>query len=413
LTWIQGAFFLASAGLAVFVFLKVRKMILLPDLPAEFDVWLRNAPTSNDVVQVDFGKVRDQLVTGETTAIDVNKAVVDKCNRALKNGKSFNLTLRAPFDGELILSADDRRTPVTLDTSLIDKKQSVCKVRHARTIYLRAPKGNLVINGISVESLRVGQDFPGSLTIMNARIGKLKLLSASGKKPAIAILNSNIGRIDFDQKCCGNFAVEGGAVEYITCVPPTAHNPFWGTVEFRGAPRLRSLKGPGDCDAQGYRSLSMHLMKLGNVVAAKYVQVFEKRIERPNDPGTIRFVSRMYDALSMYGNSPGRALAWLFALLIYSAVLFFVVDGAVMAESCETLSSWKVELCGDTEAARAARSIVIALDAAVNPLGLFSRIHVVEARSMVLNVYLLLVGFMSIALIAQIGIGIRRRFISR
>jgi hypothetical protein len=154
-------------------------------------------------------------------------------------------------------------------------------------------------------------------------------------------------------------------------------------------------------------------MKLGNVVAAKYVQVFEKRIERPNDPGTIRFVSRMYDALSMYGNSPGRALAWLFALLIYSAVLFFVVDGAVMAESCETLSSWKVELCGDTEAARAARSIVIALDAAVNPLGLFSRIHVVEARSMVLNVYLLLVGFMSIALIAQIGIGIRRRFISR
>jgi len=54
---------------------------------------------------------------------------------------------------------------------------------------------------------------------------------------------------------------------------------------------------------------------MGDKVSAKYIQGYEKRMDRGKDPLFMKIIGVMYDGLSFYGNAPGRAFAYLLGLI--------------------------------------------------------------------------------------------------
>lgn len=405
MTSLQFWFLLFSVGLCATACVLGWLATRIKPLPAKFDHWLRSI-TINNLVHINSTEIKasDQLA----------EVLQRRVRSAITNANSVDLTLGGTFPGTLVLSADDRFQPVTLPTSLQDPRYSDNAAAHFGRVSLEARKGDVAFNGVSAREIVVGPSFRGRLILMNSWVQKLSVATADTPYlPSIEIVDTCIGDLSFAHVSCQDLVVSGGYVNHLKCVPPTDAGPFRGTVTFSNSPSLRATKGFLRSDAQDYRNLSMHLMKLGNIVAAKQVQLFEKRMERPKETPTIHFVSFMYDVMSLYGNAPGRAILWLAVLMGYTAALFFVFNSAELTEPCASLVGWQVGLCGDRAEARALRAIVVAVDATLNPLSILTKSHVVTASNIVLHSYLFLVGLTAIALITQAGIGIRRRFVSQ
>jgi len=156
-----------------------------------------------------------------------------------------------------------------------------------------------------------------------------------------------------------------------------------------------------------------NLSELGNVDAEKYVQAFEKRMDRPNQGTFARTISTLYDAAAFYGTLPGRAFLWLVGITIYTCAMISCFDVATATSNCLELDGWHKLLCEDGLQARLIRSVTLGLQPVITPFNVFSTNALVAANAFWLEIWMALQSLISLSLMALIVIGIRRKFITR
>jgi len=320
---------------------------------------------------------------------------------------------------QINLSADQRSTPTSIDLTDYDERAGGPNRAHIHGIHLKSSDSFLIINGLHIHEIVVSDGFRGCVWILNSWVRRVDLeTNNSDKLPNVDISNSWVGNLFLNAKCCGELKITGGGVNRIFCTPlssaePTQSNAFTGDVAFIQTPSLRCAGGNVSNDPQAYRSLRNHLSELGNVDAEKYVQAFEKRMDRPNQGTFARFISVLYDATAFYGTLPGRAFIWLVGITVYTCAIIFFFDAAVAAVNCSGPDGWPKSMCGDALLPRLIRSVTLSLQPVVHPFNVFTQNAIVAASSFWLSIWLMFQSLISLSLMALIVIGIRRKFISR
>lgn len=271
------------------------------------------------------------------------------------------------------------------------------------------------ISDARVSRIFIGSNFNGVLWIRNCWIKSLIVESGVINRDAsIFIENSHLGTLALNSSSCANFEIRSGSVREILCVDSSQSSPFSGSVKFIQFPVLMgaSYSNAFGKNIQNYRNLRIHLERMGNDVAAKFVYGFEKRKERESERGLIWLVSYFYDASAFYGNYIGRPLLLLLLITGFGLALIYNIDGAAYPLLCieGKAQGWFLTLCDHGAQGRFWRAAFLAIQPLVNPLGIFSDKNWIVASSILLNVWMFVQSIFSIILLGLAIIGVRTKF---
>ena len=149
-----------------------------------------------------------------------------------------------------------------------------------------------------------------------------------------------------------------------------------------------------------------HMAALENAPMVSRFHQLEQSVERENLGGVDRFLSFGYKILSNYGSSSGKPLVWLLSLLLVTFFLALLDGGSASGE----LTGWQTSLQGEEWQAQVERAASLALQATLNPLGIFGTKGAVVAKSGWLACWLFVHGVFSALFIALLILAVRRRF---
>jgi len=251
------------------------------------------------------------------------------------------------------------------------------------------PNFLVTVRGCEVAELEIGNTV--AVDIQDSQIGRLKL-GTNGKIGALAIKNSSI--LDF--------------------VTPTAgeSNPFSAGVTIgRDVWMPTTTRGMMLSDAQTYRNVRHHLRAIDNSHAADFFHALEMRTEREHDSFGNILISYLYEWFSNFGGSYVRPIILLVCLSLITFSIVFATGGAVLGydQSSSVYSGWRSYLLsGDN--VQAWRAAYIAIESALNPVGLFNSRPLVLANSGASAIWVAVARVLSVVLVTLSVLAIRRRF---
>jgi len=278
---------------------------------------------------------------------------------------------------------------------------------YIQSLALNVASITVTLSNVSVKELFVGAE-KVNLHLNNCNIGLLRV--QDHRKAEIRVHESNIGTLNVRGDSIGYYEMKGGSLLNVVCPAPKSDNPFTGTVSFTPNvffPRKRGtyiLPGP-----QPYRNLRYHLRALENVQMANLIHSAELAVERKDDPWTNKVLSWFYEMMSDFGSSALRSILWLVLLYLLSAWAILWSDGAVSAAPTSELIGWQQALV-DPLWGEEARSLYLAFQPLVNPIGIFGPKSLLIPRYPLLALGLSLQGLLSLILLALLIFAIRRRF---
>jgi hypothetical protein len=226
-----------------------------------------------------------------------------------------------------------------------------------------------IAHPISLESAKITKlemiDIRTDINLFNASIAYLSVIGCPSA--TFNLNNCFIANLVLQGNCVRNFYAAGGAILNIQCPPPRSENPFNGSVHFDKKVYLPGRSGRLLRGAQPYRNMRAHMAALENAPMASRFHQLEQSVERENLGGIDRFFSFGYKLLSNYGSSSGKPLIWLLSLLLVTFFLALLDGGSIPGES----TGWQTSLRGEQWQARIERAVSLALQATLNPLGIF------------------------------------------
>lgn len=266
---------------------------------------------------------------------------------------------------------------------------------------------DLILQDLSIKTLRVTS---AQVTLDISKCKIAKITTHPDVQAVINIKSTNIGTLEMYTGSIKHLEISHGSLLNFECPPPTAQNPFTGTVVFQKVffPRTRHgfpLKGP-----QPYRNLRSHLRSLENAQMANLIHSAELAVEREDDTRINRLLSRLYQLLSDFGSSALRPLIWLLVLSVTSFLLVLVFNGANLTADTTNYVGWQILFLREDLAGEVSKALYIALQPIVNPLGVFAAKPLLVPRFAWLAVRLTFQGLFSVVLIALMIFAIRRRF---
>lgn len=320
------------------------------------------------------------------------KEFFDEISNQLQAEKSVSVTLNRNISAQAYriegLGRDHKGCLVQLATTRnqVDGTLTLEGIM-VRRITLAAPRIHVTIKSCNIASLLVSRQSHVSLTLQDSNIGTLELDGA---------------------QCVAYFDMRDGSILNIVCESAGQANPFTGPVSLREVflPRASIndfLQGP-----QPYRNLRSHFLSLGNVQAASLVNAAELAVEREEEGSkTLKAMSVLYQVFSDFGLSAFRPIAWLFALILVSAVVTFTYDGAVLVD--KPPPGWYSILEEQGRTGRIARAIVMAWQPVTNPLGIRGSATLLAPDDTLLAIWLGVQSVLSLTLIALFVFALRRR----
>lgn len=197
----------------------------------------------------------------------------------------------------------------------------------------------------------------------------------------------------------------------IMCPPPEYGNPFAGSLILSGEVTLARNNLLAE-QIQNYRNLRHNLLDRRNMWAVYTTRAVELAAERKlYESKLMRCINFLYEFSSGYGNVPERALGLTAALAAYNVLLIWLNKLYAVTIDCAGLnpSSWLVGLCRGDAWSGLVASVMLALQGLVNPFGLFMVENAVMPSNVPLTIWLWLSNIALVALLALVGVGVRRR----
>lgn len=227
----------------------------------------------------------------------------------------------------------------------------------------------------------------------------------------VTLINTKVGTLNINQ--ANLIDMEGGCVLNIEVpAPGGAINPLTGSIDFLNTffPKNRKdylLPGP-----QPYRNMRHHLRAIENGQMANLFHSAELAVERERDTGVNKFLSYAYQALSDFGSSAFRPIAWWFGIGILSTIIVFSTNGATPTFGADKYPGWKAMLVADncdfwTGVTKAA---YLSFSTMLNPLGLMGHRTLLVPSNGWIFIILVFQALLSAILIALMILAIRRRF---
>lgn len=227
----------------------------------------------------------------------------------------------------------------------------------------------------------------------------------------VTLINTKVGTLNINQ--ANLIDMEGGCVLNIEVpAPGGAINPLTGSIDFLNTffPKNRKdylLPGP-----QPYRNMRHHLRAIENGQMANLFHSAELAVERERDTGVNKFLSYAYQALSDFGSSAFRPIAWWFGIGILSTIIVFSTNGATPTFGADKYPGWKAMLVADncdfwTGVTKAA---YLSFSTMLNPLDLMGHRTLLVPSNGWIFIILVFQALLSAILIALMILAIRRRF---
>jgi hypothetical protein len=148
------------------------------------------------------------------------------------------------------------------------------------------------------------------------------------------------------------------------------------------------------------------MTNLENAPMASLFYRLEQLVERKDLVWFDRHISRVYSLLSDYGSASWKPFAWLL-FLIFVTVILALLDGGAVSDN---LPGWQQTLQGEECGTRLERAFLLALQATINPIGIFGVRNFVVPKTVLLTVWMIIHGIIAAILIALFVVAIRRRF---
>lgn len=267
------------------------------------------------------------------------------------------------------------------------------------------PRGGLTIENVSIGHWRITK-LGVAMDIKNNNIATLYV--PEGIHAHLTIENTNIGTIKVEHNAVAHLDMRGGCILNLECPPPGTENPFTGSVSLSNVflPRCTEkylLEGP-----QPYRNLRYHLRSLENAQTANLVHAAELAVERKTDTKTNKLLSMLYELFSDFGSSTLRPLVWLGALLVFSALIIYTRDGAVLTD--QMYAGWQSVLQEQNHEGRVLRSAVMALEPVISPLSIFTSKALLVPKDVWMAIWSGFQRIFSVIFIALFVLAVRRRF---
>lgn len=283
-----------------------------------------------------------------------------------------------------VTKAVQRRQGDLVNVALIaSRPETDLRLKNCRIFKLEIHNySTIYLDGCSVRALQL-RNGPVNLTIRNCQIGKFEL---SG---------STIAYLDIDKS----------RILRVTCPSPSSTNPFLGSVSIR-----RTKLSSNWENAQHYRNARHHLAALHNHDAASKFHAAELQTELGRQSSIDKVISFTYLLLSNYGESTLRPLLWVIAFLLLNTGILFFCDGVVLANASNEIFDWRTSLYGSGLEPEILRALALSFSQIFNPLGIFGTKAVVAAKSPLLEVVSMTIGFFGTLSLGLFVLALRRRF---
>jgi hypothetical protein len=248
-------------------------------------------------------------------------------------------------------------------------------------------------------------DSIGHFSLKNLMVASLRISLCED----FSLENCWIGTLYLQGSSARLFEVRGGGILNIQSPPPTAENPFTGSVHFDKhvyLPRRSNdwLKGP-----QSYRNMRSHMLKLENNPMVTRFHRLEQLLERETADPFDNLISWVYSGLSGFGSSTLKPVLCFAALLVLT--FLFALWGGVAAAHPDDLVGWQRALIDHYAwGASLRRAVTLTAQSTINPVGVFGTRAAVYAQNGWLASWLVLHGLLSAILVALFAIAVRRRF---
>lgn len=346
----------------------------------EFKIWL-SAP---DAGYVETRKTLSARMSEQATLGGTPAEFVELTQHALRGNERLNRAFDA--DVEVVLTAENPNCASFKNLELYQNQSgaALSKLRIRR----------LVIGGVIAEGKPI--------VLSDCWIDFLHLANTH----RLQFNECYIGTVWFDRRV-GDIVVRGGAVLGVTCAAAHEETPFTASVNFKNVYFPRE---PGDrlTDAQPYRNLRAHMMRLENTPMLSLFHTLEQAVERKQETNTFnRFVSWMYELLSDYGSSIGRPAAWFLSLMVLTCLVMASFGGAAPGRD---LRAWQLGLANTSHWRAVERSALLTLQGTLNPLGIFGTSMAVAPASGWAAAWMFVHSVLSTILAALFILALRRRF---
>jgi hypothetical protein len=265
--------------------------------------------------------------------------------------------------------------------------------------------------GISLSTLRIrtlrlqGNNSLHSPTdISGCWIDKIEIYHV-GK---IVIENCWIGTLDCHGGEITDLSIRGGGILSIISRAAHENNPFKGSIHFK---KVYLPRQPGGrlVDAQPYRNMRAHMIKLENTPMVSLFHTLEQAVERIQTENYFdKSVSWLYEQLSDYGSSIRRPAAWFFGLFLTTLVVVTCLGGAVAVSTGS--HGWYGGLDHTSHWHAVERVVLLTLQGTLNPLGLFGSNSVIIPANGKVAAWMIAHSICSTIFAALFVLALRRRF---
>lgn len=342
--------------------------------------------------------------------LDLRKFLDDERQKDLQGWNHEKLTDRF-FESINKNLREGKRSAVTINQDLPAKEYKISGKKNDYEGVLTLlemsvrPRGGLIIENVSIKHWRISE-LGVALNIKKNNIATLSV--AKGIHAHLTIEDTNIGTIKLEHNAVAHLDMQGGCILNLECPPPGSENPFTGSVSLSNVFLPRStekylLEGP-----QPYRNFRYHLRSLENAQTANLVHAAELAVERRADTKTNKLLSVLYETFSDFGSSTLRPLLWLGLLLMLSATITYITDGAALVE--QPYVGWRSILEQQDGNGRLSRALVLAFQSTSNPLSILGGKSLVVPKYGYLALWSAIQGLFSVVFIALFVFAVRRRF---
>lgn len=332
--------------------------------------------------------------SGRQPTEDQFKMAADAFNKLLRDGVIKSANFNGPF-------------PVTGSYKLGNTDDTEIGLVNLLNLASQVPNCELVFNQLNINICNINWNGHTKLTdpiiFENCEFIKLTL----NVDARVCLKNCKIGTLEITN--AHQIHMEGGCVLNIQVVAPGNSNPLTGSVNFSNTFFPRNKFEYLLASAQPYRNMRHHLRAIENGHMANLFHSAELAVERADDPFFNKLLSYLYEKLSDFGSSALLPLTYWFGLLIVTAMVVYIFDGAVPAfeDDKGVYTGWRQGLIEGSEFTKA---LYLSFRSMINPLGLFGTKELLIPANGKLVMLLSLVGLISVTLLTLFILAVRRRF---
>jgi hypothetical protein len=356
-------------------------------LPKEFEAWLRMEPKeqSKNLGTVS-SLVSARKATGRYSTEYTEGHFLEVVKAELSRHKKVSFTM-------------DWRFQTTCQISNLDEGYSFGEI-------------HLYHKGVNFNGTRIDKLFLDKcvepIRISDCKIGEIALWE--GSRANLILEDCSVGTLILNgDDCCRTLIIERCTLEAFIFKGDQA---IKGPVVFTDIYMPKAQIYCSEERLHSLRRLRGNLLDLGNSQAASAVHGVELAYERQHESWFNRILSWAYELLGNFGDSIGRPLLLLVVLIIASASVLLVSNGAVVDPMHEDqfFGTWR-EVLNYPNVGALVKSLVLSVQSILTPLALLGAHSVVVARYWWLQAYLVLFhGPLSLTLLTLFFIGLRRRF---